>query len=68
LTLGAAAPASRRARFFAQADKSAASEERRRTWAEERSMNLVVWLPSMFALGLVGIGLCLMFVEACEYI
>jgi hypothetical protein len=35
---------------------------------KERSMNLVVWLPAMFALGLVSIGVCYAFVFACEEI
>jgi hypothetical protein len=35
---------------------------------KERSMNLVVWLPAMFALGLAGLGLCYAFVFACEVI
>jgi hypothetical protein len=34
----------------------------------ERSMNLVVWLPAMLALGLAGIGVCYAFVFACEVI
>jgi hypothetical protein len=33
---------------------------------EERSMNLFVWLPAMFALGLVSLGVCYAFVFACE--
>ena len=35
---------------------------------EERSMNLVVWLPALFALGLVSMGVCYAFVSACEEI
>jgi uncharacterized iron-regulated membrane protein len=35
---------------------------------KERSMNLVVWLPAMFALGLVSMGVCLVFALACEQI
>jgi hypothetical protein len=31
-------------------------------------MSLIVWLPAMFLLGLVGMGLCLAFVTACEKI
>jgi hypothetical protein len=31
-------------------------------------MNLVVWLPAMFVLGLVSMGLCIAFVTACEKI
>ena len=31
-------------------------------------MNLAVWLPAMFALGLIGMGICLAFVAACERI
>jgi len=31
-------------------------------------MNLVVWLPAMFVLGLVSIGLRIAFVTACEKI
>jgi hypothetical protein len=31
-------------------------------------MNLVVWLPAMFLLGLAGMGLCLAFLRACEKI
>ena len=33
---------------------------------QERSMNLVVWLPAMFALGLVSLGVCYAFIFACE--
>ena len=33
---------------------------------EERSMNLVVWLPAMFALGLVSLAVCYAFIFACE--
>jgi hypothetical protein len=47
-------------------------EERRQAVAvadgKERSMNLVVWLPAMFALGLVSFGVCLAFALACEHI
>ena len=32
------------------------------------SMNLYVWLPAMFVLGLAGMGICLAFVTACERI
>ena len=31
-------------------------------------MNLIVWLPVMFALGLVIMGLCYAFIHACEKI
>lgn len=31
-------------------------------------MNLTIWLPAMFALGLVSMGLCLLFLYACEKI
>jgi hypothetical protein len=31
-------------------------------------MNLIVWLPAMFALGLVSLGVCLAFALACEHI
>jgi hypothetical protein len=31
-------------------------------------MNEVIWLPAMFALGLVSLGLCLVFTLACEYV
>lgn len=31
-------------------------------------MNLVVWLPAMFLLGLVSMGLCYAFIGACEKI
>jgi hypothetical protein len=31
-------------------------------------MNLWIWLPAMFALGLVSLGICLAFVSACERI
>jgi hypothetical protein len=31
-------------------------------------MNLVVWLPAMFLVGLVGMGLCLALAIACEKI
>jgi type IV secretory pathway TrbD component len=29
-------------------------------------MNLYTWLPAMFVLGIVMMGLCLLFVEACD--
>jgi hypothetical protein len=31
-------------------------------------MDLYLWLPALFALGLVSLGLCLVFTLACEYI
>lgn len=31
-------------------------------------MNLAIWLPAMFILGLVSMGLCFLFLEACERI
>jgi len=31
-------------------------------------MNLAIWLPSMFALGIVMMGLCVLFLEACDKI
>ena len=31
-------------------------------------MNLVVWLPAMFVLGAVAMGLCYAFIDACEKI
>lgn len=31
-------------------------------------MNLAIWLPSMFILGIVAMGICVLFVEACEKI
>jgi hypothetical protein len=31
-------------------------------------MNLLVWLPAMFVLGLAALGVCLVFVTACERI
>jgi len=30
------------------------------------SMNLAIWLPAMFVLSLVGMGLCYLFMDACE--
>lgn len=29
-------------------------------------MNLAIWLPGLFVLGLVSLGLCFLFLEACE--
>ena len=29
-------------------------------------MNLFIWLPAMFLLGLMSIGLCYAFIGACE--
>ena len=29
-------------------------------------MDLTIWLPAMFVLGLVGMGLCYAFMIACE--
>jgi hypothetical protein len=31
-------------------------------------MNLELWLPATFLLGLVGLGLCFAFLAACEKI
>ena len=31
-------------------------------------MNLFIWLPAMFVLGLVAMGLCYAFIGACEQI
>jgi hypothetical protein len=31
-------------------------------------MDLQVWLPAMFVLGLVSMGVCLLFLKACEHI
>ena len=39
-----------------------------RTPLEGKSMNLVVWLPAMFLLGLGSMGLFLAFVTACDRI
>jgi hypothetical protein len=32
------------------------------------TMNLAIWLPAMFVLGLVSLGLCFLFLKACEKI
>ena len=31
-------------------------------------MDLAIWLPATFALGLIGLGLCFAFLIACEKI
>jgi hypothetical protein len=31
-------------------------------------VNLIVWLPAMFVLGLASLGVCLAFVSACDRI
>ena len=31
-------------------------------------MDLMIWLPAFFALGLVAMGLCYAFIDACEKI
>jgi hypothetical protein len=31
-------------------------------------MDLTIWLPAMFGLGIVGIGLCIAFLYACARI
>jgi hypothetical protein len=31
-------------------------------------MNLFLWLPAMFALGLASLGVCLAFTIVCEHI
>jgi hypothetical protein len=33
-----------------------------------QAMNLTTWLPAMFLLGLVSMGLCIAFLKACEVI
>ena len=35
---------------------------------EERKMDVAIWLPLTLALGLLGLGLCFVFVTACEKI
>jgi hypothetical protein len=35
---------------------------------EEGPMNLFVWLPAMFVLGLAAMGVCLAFTIGCEHI
>jgi hypothetical protein len=41
-------------------------------WANRQrrslSMNLEIWLPAMFTLGIVSMLLCLLFLKACEKI
>lgn len=31
-------------------------------------MDLTIWLPAMFVLGIAGMGLCYAFLIACEHI
>jgi hypothetical protein len=31
-------------------------------------MNLATWLPGMFLLGIISMGLCLLFLKGCEKI
>ena len=31
-------------------------------------MNLIIWLPAMFILGIVLMGLCYLFMHACDKI
>lgn len=31
-------------------------------------MSLAIWLPSLFILGIVAMGLCYLFMEACDKI
>jgi hypothetical protein len=31
-------------------------------------MNLAIWYPALFVLGVVAMGLCLLFVDACDRI
>jgi hypothetical protein len=31
-------------------------------------MDLTIWLPAMFVLGIAGMGLCYIFLIACEHI
>jgi len=31
-------------------------------------MNLAIWMPAMFLLGLLAMGLCCLFLKACEKI
>jgi hypothetical protein len=40
----------------------------RKSWKGSREMNLIVWLPLLFGLGLGSLVLCLLFVDACERI
>jgi len=35
---------------------------------EERGMDLEIWLPAMFLLGVVAMGLCYAFLVGCENI
>ena len=38
----------------------------RQSGKQEAVMNLFVWLPAMFALGIAGMGVCYAFIFACE--
>jgi hypothetical protein len=31
-------------------------------------MNLAIWMPAMFLLGIAGMALCILFLEACDKI
>jgi hypothetical protein len=32
------------------------------------SMNLILWMTGMFAIGILSMGLCFLFIKACEKI
>ncbi len=55
---GATDPAAAHQRFSMEVDDA----------EDNPSMNLAFWLPAMFALGLVAMGLCYLFMDACEKI
>jgi hypothetical protein len=37
-------------------------------WVKEAVMGLAMWVVWMFVLGIVALGLCFMFLKACEKI
>ena len=53
---------------FCSADGAADDKASRPSGQEKTVMNLEIWLPAMFLLGLTVMGLCYAFLIACEKI
>ena len=63
-----AASEAEREKYFCSADGAADDKASRLSGQEKTVMNLEIWLPAMFLLGLAVMGLCYAFLIACEKI
>ena len=54
--------------FFLLAPGNSALQRVAKLLIREDKMNLAIWLPSLFLLGIVLMVLCILFLKACEKI